>query len=243
MPGEPGPERPAGGRQAGGGMLAPGRAGSGSAGTGRSCVSSRPGAGRARDRAGDQDASWSRRSSSRPARCRTRWPSATRSWSTSSCIDFRADSAGRHRRVRRRGQLECACGRHRALARTCWRAPMTTRSARPSTRSAGSSARRSARLTMSSALSGFRAIMWSAATPQGLITVNGVPLHEQSYLYPGDQSASHPPASRPFQRDCAERVTCGFSAITAAFLMIRAVTRPTRATAWSRRMRSSAGRS
>ena len=27
---------------------------------------------------------------------------------------------------------------------------------------------------------------------QGLITVNGVPLHEQSYLYPGDQSSSHP---------------------------------------------------
>jgi len=27
---------------------------------------------------------------------------------------------------------------------------------------------------------------------QGLITVNGVPLHEQSYLYPGDQSDSHP---------------------------------------------------
>src|SRR5215469_4126415 len=27
---------------------------------------------------------------------------------------------------------------------------------------------------------------------QGLITVNGVPLHEQSYLYPGDQSESHP---------------------------------------------------
>ena len=27
---------------------------------------------------------------------------------------------------------------------------------------------------------------------QGLITVNGVPLHEQSYLYPGDQPSSHP---------------------------------------------------
>jgi signal peptidase I len=27
---------------------------------------------------------------------------------------------------------------------------------------------------------------------QGLITVNGVPLHEQSYLYPGDRSGSHP---------------------------------------------------
>jgi len=27
---------------------------------------------------------------------------------------------------------------------------------------------------------------------QGLITVNGVPLHEQSYLYPGDQPGSHP---------------------------------------------------
>jgi signal peptidase I len=27
---------------------------------------------------------------------------------------------------------------------------------------------------------------------QGLITVNGVPLHEQSYLYPGDQASSHP---------------------------------------------------
>ena len=27
---------------------------------------------------------------------------------------------------------------------------------------------------------------------QGLITVNGVPLHEQSYLYPGDKSDSHP---------------------------------------------------
>jgi signal peptidase I len=27
---------------------------------------------------------------------------------------------------------------------------------------------------------------------QGLITVNGVPLHEQSYLYPGDHSDSHP---------------------------------------------------
>lgn len=27
---------------------------------------------------------------------------------------------------------------------------------------------------------------------RGLITVNGVPLHEQSYLYPGDQSDSHP---------------------------------------------------
>jgi signal peptidase I len=27
---------------------------------------------------------------------------------------------------------------------------------------------------------------------QGLITVNGVPLHEQSYLYPGDHSGSHP---------------------------------------------------
>jgi signal peptidase I len=27
---------------------------------------------------------------------------------------------------------------------------------------------------------------------QGLITVNGVPLHEQSYLYPGDRSSSHP---------------------------------------------------
>lgn len=26
----------------------------------------------------------------------------------------------------------------------------------------------------------------------GLITVNGVPLHEQSYLYPGDQPSSHP---------------------------------------------------
>jgi signal peptidase I len=30
-------------------------------------------------------------------------------------------------------------------------------------------------------------------TAQGLITVNGVALHEQSYLYPGDQSDSHPP--------------------------------------------------
>jgi signal peptidase I len=29
--------------------------------------------------------------------------------------------------------------------------------------------------------------------PQGLITVNGVPLHEQSYLYPGDQPSSAPP--------------------------------------------------
>jgi signal peptidase I len=28
---------------------------------------------------------------------------------------------------------------------------------------------------------------------QGLITVNGVPLHEQSYLYPGDKSNSAPP--------------------------------------------------
>jgi signal peptidase I len=27
---------------------------------------------------------------------------------------------------------------------------------------------------------------------QGLITVNGVPLHEQSYLYPGDRPGSHP---------------------------------------------------
>jgi signal peptidase I len=27
---------------------------------------------------------------------------------------------------------------------------------------------------------------------QGLITVNGVPLHEQSYLFPGDQPSSHP---------------------------------------------------
>jgi len=27
---------------------------------------------------------------------------------------------------------------------------------------------------------------------QGLITVNGVPLHEQSYLFPGDQPGSHP---------------------------------------------------
>ena len=27
---------------------------------------------------------------------------------------------------------------------------------------------------------------------QGLITVNGVAIHEQSYLYPGDQSSSHP---------------------------------------------------
>jgi signal peptidase I len=27
---------------------------------------------------------------------------------------------------------------------------------------------------------------------QGLITVNGVPLHEQSYLYPGDRPSSHP---------------------------------------------------
>ena len=27
---------------------------------------------------------------------------------------------------------------------------------------------------------------------EGLITVNGVPLHEQSYLYPGDQPSSHP---------------------------------------------------
>ena len=27
---------------------------------------------------------------------------------------------------------------------------------------------------------------------QGLITVNGVPLHEQSYLYPGNQSSSAP---------------------------------------------------
>jgi signal peptidase I len=27
---------------------------------------------------------------------------------------------------------------------------------------------------------------------QGLITINGVPLHEQSYLYPGDQPGSHP---------------------------------------------------
>jgi signal peptidase I len=27
---------------------------------------------------------------------------------------------------------------------------------------------------------------------QGLITVNGVPIHEQSYLYPGDQPGSHP---------------------------------------------------
>jgi len=29
-------------------------------------------------------------------------------------------------------------------------------------------------------------------TARGLITVNGVPLHEQSYLYPGDRSDSHP---------------------------------------------------
>jgi signal peptidase I len=29
-------------------------------------------------------------------------------------------------------------------------------------------------------------------TAQGLITVNGVPLHEQSYLYPGDRPGSHP---------------------------------------------------
>jgi signal peptidase I len=27
---------------------------------------------------------------------------------------------------------------------------------------------------------------------QGLITINGVPIHEQSYLYPGDRSDSHP---------------------------------------------------
>ena len=29
--------------------------------------------------------------------------------------------------------------------------------------------------------------------PQGLVTVNGVPLHEQSYLYPGNQPGSAPP--------------------------------------------------
>ena len=31
---------------------------------------------------------------------------------------------------------------------------------------------------------------------QGLITVNGVPLHEQSYLFPGDKPSSHPYGSR-----------------------------------------------
>ncbi len=38
----------------------------------------------------------------------------------------------------------------------------------------------------------------ACCTAQGLVTVNGVPLHEQSYLYPGDTPGSTPAATESF---------------------------------------------
>ena len=66
---------------------------------------------------------------------------------------------------------------------------------------------------------------------QGLITVNGVPLHEQSYLYPGNQSSSAPDEIRGHFNVTVPAGYLGFWATIGAYLTTRGGIRPTPATA------------